>query len=546
MLTTHSEYSPEAFLALQRQLADRQRQLADRQRQLVLAEQAASVLAAEKCQLEIDNRDLSQRLELANARLAQFRAERYGARNERFENTDQIALPLIGGASEETTALVEAELRRVDGYLRKQQPRPHPGRNELPSHLPRVVIEIEPDEDVTGLRQIGVEITEELVTVPTSAYVRQYVRRKYVSAEDADGSVRVIIGALPKRLLDKCIASDETLATLVVEKHVDHLPIYRQLQRYQRMGLTLAEPTVDSWQRELGLRLRPLYEAHRGALFDASYWQIDESHIKVQDRSKKGKTHHGMMWVYHDPLRRAVFFEYRRGRGKDDCRQMLARFKGGYAQTDGYAAYRDFKKREDVIPLACWAHARRKFKQASANDRERSDLALAMIQRLYAVEREAREQKLSHQQRCARRIERCEPVLKLLHTWLLAEGNAVAPKSSIGNAIGYALGLWKELTNYLLDGRLEIDSNWIENSIRPLALGRKNYLFAGSDEGAINIAMYRSFFGSCAMHGIDPYRWLLYVLTHLRSTTAEKYHTLLPQNIDRALLSAPAEPAASN
>ena len=521
VLTSPTEYSPEAFLALQRQLA--------------LAEQAAAALSEAKNKLEHDVRDLAQRLELANARLAQFRAERFGARNERFENADQIALPLIGGASAETTARVEAEITRVDGYVRKQRQKPHPGRNELPAHLRREIIVIEPDEDVTGLKLIGVEVTEELVTVPTTVYVRQYRRNKYVTAEQPDGSVRVIIGSLPDRLMQRCIASDETLATMIVDKHVDHLPIHRQLQRYARMGLTLAEPTVDSWQRELGLRLRPLYEAQRGALFDAGYWQIDESHIKVQDRSKKGKTHQGTMWVFHDPLRRAVFYEYRRGRGKADCHDMLARFRGGYAQTDGYAAYNDFKGREDVIAVACWAHARRKFKQAIANDKSRAELALAMIQRLYAVEREAREERLSPEDRCALRMERSEPVLQLLHEWLLAERDAVAPKSTIGTAIGYTLGLWTELTNYLLDGRLEIDNNWIENSIRPLALGRKNYLFAGSDEGAINIAMYRSFFGTCAMHGIDPYRWLLHVLGTLGTTPAAQFHTLLPQNIDPAL-----------
>jgi transposase len=534
VLTRQPEYSPEAFIALQRQLAEQQQQLD-------LAEQSASILADENDRLERTNRDLALRLELATAKLAQLRAERFGARNERFENADQIALPIIGGASEETTARVVAELERVEGYLRKKTPKKHPGRNELPPELPRVTIEIEPDEDVTGLRRIGAEITEELVTVPASVYVRQYIRYKYASAEDEDGRVRIIIGQLPSRLLDKCIASDETLATLVVDKHVDHLPIYRQLKRYERLGITLAEPTVDSWQRELGLRLRPLYEAHRGALFDASYWQIDESTIRVQDRSKKGKTHQGFLWVYHDPLRHVVYFEYRRGRGRDDSRAMLDGFGGGYAQTDGYAVYEKFKERTDVIALACWAHARRKFKQALGNDKERSELALAMIQRLYAVEREAREQSLSHEERGVLRIERSEPVLALLREWLLSQRDEVAPRSLIGKAISYTLSLWAELTNYLLDGRLEIDNNWIENAIRPLALGRKNYLFAGSGEGAINVAMYRSFFGTCAMHGIDPYRWLLAVLTHLPTTPPERYHTLLPQNIDRALMSSSIE-----
>jgi hypothetical protein len=266
----------------------------------------------------------------------------------------------------------------------------------------------------------------------------------------------------------------------------------------------------------------------------------------VQDPQKKGKTHRGMMWVYSDTVKRTCLFDYQPGRAKVHCRDILDDFSG-YLQTDGYNVYEDHKARSDVIGLACWAHARRKFHEALGNDENRSLPILKLIRKLYRVEAEAREHALSYDQRHALRLECSAPVLVEIRALLDAAHDApLVPGTPIFKAVDYALGLWTELKNYLLDGRLEIDNNLTENAIRPLALGRKNYLFAGSHKGAGHIAMYRSFFGTCAMHRIDPYAWMLHVLNAIGDTPPELLHTLLPQHIDRSLLESQAvayEPA---
>jgi hypothetical protein len=213
---------------------------------------------------------------------------------------------------------------------------------------------------------------------------------------------------------------------------------------------------------------------------------------------------------------------------------MLGDFRG-HLQTDGYAAYKEHKAREGIIPLACWAHARRKFFEAQDNDQARAGQALAMIAKLYDVEREARERGLDAVARRELRLEQSLPVVDAIGEWLVRALEETTPKSPIGMAVAYTVSLFSELRNYLHDGSLEIDNNLIENAIRPLALGRKNYLFAGSHEAAVNIAMYRSFFATSRLHGIDERRWLLHVLGRIATTPIDQYHTLLPQNIDRSL-----------
>jgi len=276
------------------------------------------------------------------------------------------------------------------------------------------------------------------------------------------------------------------------------------------------------------------------------YRQIDESPIRVIDRARKGVTAQGWMWAYHAPLEKIILFDYRKGRSREHCRDMLEGFNG-YLQTDAHGAYTEYKARSEVIPLGCWAHARRKFDEARTSDPDRADVALALIRRLYAVESEARERGLSHPQRKELRLERSLPVLNTLGAWLATEIDRTLPKSPIGRAVRYVTALWEELQNYLLDGALEIDNNLIENAIRPLALGRKNYLFAGSHQGAEIIAMYRSFFATCQLAGHDPYAWLLFVMRKLPVTPPEAYATLLPPNVTAETLrpyTACAKPTA--
>lgn len=484
-----------------------------------------------------------QRISRLEDQVAKLQRMLFGSKRERFtvpENQallpfvdGQMLLPFLSDTSLVKDA-VEAEIETIT-YQRKRAEKKHPGRLPLPDHLPVVEVIHEPDGDVSGMRKIGEEISDELGYEAAKLYIRRHIRPKYITEEDDQGKQRVVIAALPEHPIPKCEASVELLAQLIIDKHIYHLPIYRQLQRFEALGVSLAASTVDNWQRLSGLLLRPLYAALTVVIDTASYLQADETTIKVQDRSKKGKTHTGVMWVYHAPLLRTVIFDYQRGHGRVNCQAILSESRR-YLQTDGNPVYAVHKARADLIALGCWAHVRRKFDEALGNDPERAGIALALIRKLYAVEREADDRTLTPEERKELRLEKSLPIVNIIGAWLSQEVAETTPRSRIGIAMRYAIKFWDELQNYLLDGSLHIDNNLIENAIRPLALGRKNYLFAGSHDGAVNIAMYRSFFGTCKLNGIDPQRWLLYVLKHIRCTPAEDYHKLFPQNIDPALL----------
>ena len=373
----------------------------------------------------------------------------------------------------------------------------------LPEHLPVVETVIEPEGDLTDMKRIGAEVTDELELQPAKVFIKRTTRPKYAAEEAEDGSVQILIAPLPLRPIDKCQAGVHLLTTITVDKHVHHQPIDRQLKRFSQMGVVIPSSTAESWQRQLADLLSPLHAAMRSVILQSNYLQVDETGIAVQDRNKQGTTHKGFLWGYHAPLQKAVYFEYQKGRGQIHCRPMLEEFTG-YLQTDDYQVYHQHKARDGIIGLACWAHTRRNFDKALDSDRERATIALHLIQRLYAVEREARDGHLSYEARKELRLDKALPVINHLGNWLAGQIDETLPKSPIGKAVRYAVRLWEELQAYLHDGHLEIDNNLMENAIRPVALGRKNWLFAGSHDAAQNIAMYRSFFGTCHLNGINP------------------------------------------
>jgi hypothetical protein len=275
--------------------------------------------------------------------------------------------------------------------------------------------------------------------------------------------------------------------------------------------------------------LEKLYQVKRQLVLTGDYLMADETTIKVLDRAKKETSHLGYHWIYMDPVKRLVLFDYCPGRGHKWPKELLKNFKG-YLQTDGWQAYDQFETGAypDITCLACMAHARRYFYDAQNNDPERAKQALVLFQELYEVEREARENRLSHAQRLALRQEKSLPVLKKIKEWLQANLSDVTPQSPIGKAITYSLGRWNKLTGYTLDGKLEIDNNLAENAIRPIALGRKNYLFAGSHEGARRAAMLYSFLASCKQHHVNPREWLIDVFTRIKDQPEDQFQELLP------------------
>jgi len=255
----------------------------------------------------------------------------------------------------------------------------------------------------------------------------------------------------------------------------------------------------------------------------------DETPIPVLDRTKPGKTHLGYHWVYYDPVAKLVFFDYRPGRSRAGPNDILKNFRG-HLQIDGYDGYNDVIKRPEVIAVGCLAHARRYFEQAQENDSVRAEWMLSKIQELYAIERQARETALSFQERYQLRQEQALSILTKIKIWLDANLTAVLPKSAIGKAIGYMLGQWSKLEKYVTDGRLEIDNNLVENAIRPVALGRKNYLFAGSHEGAKRAAIIYTLVATAKLHEVEPFEYLKDILSCIPDYPHNKVADLLPQN----------------
>lgn len=472
---------------------------------------------------QIIDRLTAQNLQLKHE-LSQLKKMVFGARSERFVPTLSPQQLTLG--FELPPLALPAPTQQVT-YTRKQAAAgaaKHPGRLPLPAHLPRQQVVLEP-EGVEGWKKIGEEITEELDYAPGKLFVRQYVRPKYVSAVAEE--TKVVCASLPERPITKGIAGPALLAYLIIGKFVDHLPIYRQLEQFKREGVTIAASTVNDWLTASCRLLEPLYQRLLQLIRESDYLQADESPLKVLDKAKKSGTTKGYHWLYHSPQKRLVLFDYRPGRGPQGPVEILKGFKG-YLQTDGYVVYEGFGSKSGITRLCCWAHVRRKFVEAQGNDAARASHVLAQIQQLYALERQAKEKAYTAEQLKELRQEKAVPVLEALKPWLVEHYQKVTPASVIGKAIAYTLGLWEELAVYVQDGRLLIDNNSIENAVRPMAIGRKNYLFAGSQAGAERAAMFYSFMGSCKMHNINPQLWLTDVLERLPTHPINKIEELLP------------------
>lgn len=496
------------------------------EQQITVIEKMSRQLAA-----HID-REAAQSAEIAGLRKLIFgvKAERFIPAADATAAELQLALDL----NAETIAQCKISSTTTVEYVRTKaevitQPKAHPGRMKLPEHLRREVILLKPESDVSGLSKIGEEVTEILDYIPAELYVKQYIRHKY-AAPLSEGGSTVLTASLPGRLLEKCMAAEGLLAQMVVDKYLDHLPIHRQLQRYERMGVKIAQSTSNDWFRMVLNHLHALYEGHKRLTLATEYLGADETPIKVVDEDKKGTTHRGYYWVYHNSEQKLVLFDYRPGRGREGPDDILKNFQG-YLQTDGYSAYEDFDRRSGITLLHCMAHARRKFHEALDNDRSRAEHALSLFQQLYAIERKIKEEVITGEAVVALRQLEALPVLQNLKTWMQQEYAAiVVKKSPVAQAMAYFLPRYDKLCIYTTDARLSIDNNLVENAIRPVAIGRKNYLFAGSHEAAQRAAMIYSLLATCKLHDINPYYWLRDVLENMHRFTTDNIESLLPQN----------------
>ncbi len=465
------------------------------------------------------------RLSMLSFELDQLKKMIYGSRHERFVTSEQNPAQLSLGIQAEPIQVTSLTSAQQITYTRKgtQQLKSfiHPVRTKLPDHLPRVQVVLEPADLPQGATRIREEQTEELDFQPGHFFVRQYIRPVYVKDE------AFVIADLPSRPIPKAIAGAGLLAQIVIDKYVDHLPLHRQQQRFSRESLNIPYSTITDWVSSTCTLITPLYEALKKQVLQSPYLHADETPIKVLDKDKKGSAHRGFYWVYHNSLDDLVFFDYQQGRGREGPQQILEGYSG-YLQTDGYSVYNIIADKTEATLLHCWAHGRRYFYDALQSDPEQAQHGLTLIGKLYDIERQAKQENLSASQITERRQKEAAPVLDELKTWMTEGYIHARPKSPIGKAFAYCLQRWDKLVIYTTDGRLNIDNNPVENSIRPVALGRKNYLFAGSHEAAQRSAILYSLMGTCKLHGINPFEWLRDTLQKINDHPINRIHELLP------------------
>lgn len=481
-------------------------------------------LQSENAELRKTNSELEGQVNHLKVRIDQLLRLLYGKKSEKLpaQNPDSFTGLLF---AEEDIAVVEqtVESKSVAAHTRKVKKDPVSLRYEFPDHLRREEVVIEPSDIPEGAVKIGEEVSEKLEATKSELYVKRTIRPKYAKA-DRSG---IVIANLPEAPVYRCMAGLSLLIRILVDKYVDHLPLNRQIERFARQGVKLKESTVCDWVSQLAKLLEALYNELISQVLSSWYIGADETTVKVLDPKISGKTHQGYLWVYLAHQEKLVLFDYDPSRKKEVVGNRLSSFRG-YLQSDGYAGYEQFSTHEGITRVGCMAHARRKFDEALSNHRAPALHVLTMMQRLYRLEHLMRFYNITGEKKVQLRKRLAVPMLEEMFAWMNEQLGKVPPKSPIGNALRYALKRKAELMVYTTHGDLHIDNNHVENKIRPVAIGRKNYMFMGSHESAQRTAMLYSFFLSCKVNNIDPEEWLSDVLSRINSTKKSELRNLLP------------------
>ena len=408
----------------------------------------------------------------------------------------------------------------------------------LPENLPVV------EEAPQAWRCIGQEVSEQLDYEPARFLRRRLIRRRFVRRQSPE--LPPLIAPLPNRLLERGIAAPGLLAQVIVSKYCDHMPLYRQEQIYaRRHGVELPRQTLARWVGLAADWLRPVYEQIRTGVMAGGYIQVDETPIEYLEPGH-GRTRQGYLWVCSAPGADVVF-HWQTSRAAGCLENIIPVDFAGVMQCDGYNAYAAFAGRRTGIKLAgCWAHVRRKFFDALEPSPRAAGWWMGQMQNLYAIEARLRRQKASPKTRQIIRAQESRPIVERIHRALVALKLARRhlPQSLMGRAIDYTLGLWPSLQEYLVDGRLEIDNNLVENAIRPTAVGKKNWLFIGEAEAGDRGAILYTLVECCRRRGLDPYSYLRDVLSRLPDMTNHQVHQVTPAAWSKAQVQVPLKAAS--
>jgi transposase len=496
------------------------------------------------------NAQLQQRLEYAELKIRvleeRLRLERIAKYGKRSETLSDLQLDLLdlepGVTSEEVAAESEREPIAASGQAKEEESadktqeksrRNHPGRQKLPIHLARV------EQIVPGVAEqctcghcghptqvIGYEESEVLDVRPAEYFVTVIKREKRACRQCKENGVST--AATPERIVSKSLLSDRVIIDIVVGKYCESLPLYRQQAMLRRdAGVEIALSTLDDAVMRIGELLIPITGAMRRDLLAGTYLQADETPVGVQTHDQRGSNHQAYMWQYGSPGK-GVVFDFRMGRDGDGPRQFLGQFEG-LLQTDGYQGYNKVGGPK-MTHACCLAHARRKFVDAVKANAKDADSAriVAGMDELFAIDREARESNIDHAQRDAMRQDRAPRILEQLRADLLALQKKALPKSTAGQAAHYTLSLWSKLTLFLKYPELELSTNLAENSMRPIAIGRKNWLHLGSKEAGPKIAAIFSVVESCRRLGVPIRKYLGHVLPGLANRSIQSLAELTP------------------
>lgn len=479
-------------------------------------------------------------IERLQTMIAHLRRMQFGQKSEKIERQiEQLELELEDLESAQAAQLEELERKLEPEAAAAVAAKQKPVRRALPDHLPREVETHAPEasecpECGSRLNKLGEDVAEVLEWIPASFKVIRHVRPKLCCSK-----CDVIVQAeAPSRPIARGLAAPSLLAHVIVSKYADHLPLYRQSEIYARAGVELERSTLADWVGSSSKLLEPLHEALRKYVMSTRKLHADDTPVPVLEPGK-GRTKTGRLWTYVRDERAAaqttapaVWFAYSPDRSGKHPHQHLATFKGTL-QADAYAGFNRLYESGNVQEAACWAHVRRKlFDIQQANASPLASQALERIAQLYAVENEIRGRPPDERKQV--RQARSRPLIAALHEWMRITLAKVSRKSDIAAAIGYAFGRWPALLRFCDDGLLEIDNNAAERALRAVALGRKNYLFAGSDAGGERAAAMYSLIGSAKLNGVDPEAYLRHVLTRIADHPINRIAELLPWNVPLA------------
>ena len=464
---------------------------------------------------------LNAKLTHENALLKRMK---FAAQSERF-NAEQRSL--LEDEIEADLAAVSLEIKQLQPPAAGPQVKQQPKRQPLPAHLPRREIRHEPDSTTCtcgcAMKRIGEDVAEKLDYVPGVFTVERHVRGKWACTQ-CESITQVPVAA---HVIDKGIPTSGLLAQVLVAKYADHLPLYRQETIFARAGLAIARSTLAQWVGTCGVRLQPLVDALKAQILSCSVLHADETPVQML-RPGKGATHRAYLWAYAPGAfedMKAVVYDFCESRAGEHARNFLGDWRGALV-CDDFAGYKaGFAN--GITEAGCLAHARRKFFDLhAANKSQLAGFALEQFAKVYDIEREVKE--LNADQRQAIRQQHTKPVLDALHQWMILQRQKLPDSSATARALDYSLRRWTALTRFVDDGQLPVDNNWIENQIRPIAIGRNNWLFAGSLRAGQRAAAVMSLVQSARMNGHDPYAYLKDVLTRLPTHSASQVEELLP------------------